>query len=471
MEEKNLQQALKTAPTAAPNNEKAPTELGTQPIGSLLLKYALPAIIAMTATSILNLVDCAFIGNGAGQDAIAGLATTLPFMNLAAAFGAMVGVGASSIISIRLGQHDYKTANRVLGNTVTLNIVISLLYSIVCWAFLDPLLEAFGAKDPATKVCAREYMEVLLLGNVIAHSYLGLNSIIRSAGHPRLSMTCTITAVIINTILDWLFVIEWQMDIRGAAIATVIAQAVGLTMEFAILSRRSELLHLQRGIYRVDLKIVRQILSIGLSPCLMNCCACLVVLIINGQLSVYGGKEALGAYGIINKVVFFFLMIVMGFNQGMQPIVGYNWGARQNDRVWRCLRFTIVCATIVTTVGFVCGELLPGFIVYQMGARDSMADIATHGFRLNVIALPIVGAQMVIGNFFQSIGHAGKSIFLSLTRQLLFLIPFLYTLPIWFDLDGVWASLPASDAISCIAAFGMLWWLIQSTRKKEIENG
>ena len=447
--------------------KKVPTELGTQNIGSLLLKYALPAIIAMTASSILNIVDCAFIGNGAGQDAIAGLATTLPFMNLAAAFGAMVGVGASSIISIRLGQRDYKTAQHVLGNTITLNIVISILFALLCWIFLDPMLDLFGAKSELTRMYASEYMQVLLLGNVITHCYLGLNSVIRSAGHPKLSMICTITAVCINTLLDWLFVIEWKTGIQGAAIATVIAQGVALAMELVILSRNNELLHLQRGIYSINLTIIRQILAIGLSPCLMNICSCLVVILINDGMFRYGGDAALGAYGIVNKVVFFFLMIVMGLNQGMQPIVGYNWGARQNSRVWRCLKYTIIGATIVTTLGFLIGETMPGVIVRMMGASGEMERIAIMGFRIDVMVFSLVGCQMVVSNFFQSIGHAGKSIFLSMSRQLLFLIPGLIILPEFYGLPGVWFAIPLSDTISIIFSVGMLVLLVRKTKRQE----
>jgi len=477
MEEKNLQQALKTAPTAALDNEKAPTELGTQPIGSLLLKYALPAIIAMTASSLYNNVDRIFIGQGVGPDAISGLATTFPFMNLAAAFGAMIGVGASAVISIRLGQKDYKTAQNVLGNTLIFNLILGIVFTAACLPFLDQILLLFGASQN-TLPYARDYMQVILLGNVISHSYFGLNAVLRSAGHPRAAMYCTILTVVVNTILDPLFIWGFGMGIRGAAIATILSQAISLAIQFRLFCNPHEVLHLRRGIYRPSLKIARQILAIGASPFLMNCCACMVVLIINGQMRKYGdmldvpngGDMAIAAYGITNSVVFFFLMVVMGFNQGMQPIVGFNWGARQNARVWRCLRFTVICATIVSTLGFAVCELFPATITHLFTDDEVITSLCSRGFRVSSVMLPIVGAQMVIGNFFQSIGHAGKSIFLSLTRQLLFLIPFLYTLPIWFDLDGVWASLPASDAISCIAAFGMLWWLIQSTRKKEIKN-
>lgn len=442
--------------------QTAPIELGTEPIGRLLLKYALPAIIAMTATSLLNNIDRFFISRCAGPDAISGLGATMPFMNLGAAFGAMIGVGAGAVLSIRLGQRDYKTAQHVLGNTITLNIIISLLVTVSCIAFLDPMLYLFGASE-RTIAYARPYMLVILGGGIITHSYLGLNSVIRSTGHPIFSMACTITTVLSNAVLDWLLV--WVLDtgIAGAAWATILAQGIGLIMELVILSRKREIVHLQHGIYSLSSRIVRQILIIGLSPFLMNLCACLVVLLINQSMREYGGDYALGAYSIVNGVIFFFLMIVMGINQGMQPIVGYNWGARQNDRVWRTLRFAIMGATAVTAVGFLIGECCPELVTGLFSEGDSegakqILELSTRGFHINVLALPLVGGQMVITNFFQSIGHAGKSIFLSLSRQLLFLIPGLLILPHYFGLDGVWGALPVSDCVSCIATWLMLWW-------------
>ena len=452
--------------------QNAPIELGTEPIGRLLLKYALPAIIAMTASSLYNNVDRIFIGQGVGPDAISGLASTFPFMNLSAAFGAMIGVGASAIISIRLGQKDYKTAQHVLGNTLIFNLLLGIVFTAACWPFLDQILLLFGASQN-TLPYARDYMEVILLGNVISHSYFGLNAVLRAAGHPREAMYCTILTVVVNTILDPVFIWTLDMGIRGAAYATILSQAISLCIQLRLFSNPKEVLHLQRGIYRPSLTIARQILSIGASPFLMNCCACLVVLIINSQMRTYGdmldvrngGDMAIAAYGITNSIVFFFLMIVMGFNQGMQPIVGYNWGARQNHRVWRCVNFTILCATIVSSVGFVVCELFPETLTHFFTNDATITMMATRGFRVSCIMLPAVGAQMVIGNFFQSIGHAGKSIFLSVTRQLLFLVPFLYTLPQFLDLDGVWLSLPASDAVSFTVATSMFIWLVRKVKK------
>lgn len=448
-----------------------PTALGTKPVGQLLFHYTLPAIIAMTAASMLNIVDRFFISRVVGADAISGLGATMPFVNLGAAFGAMVGVGASAVMSIRLGQRDYATAQRVLGNTISLNIVISLIVTVVCLAFLRPMLFLFGASE-STIQYAQPYMSVILAGGIITHSYLGLNSVIRSAGHPLFSMICTIIAVLANVFLDWLFVWLWGWGIEGAAWATVLAQGIGLVMQLFLLNDRNEVIRLQRGIYRIRLDIVRQILVIGLSPFLMNLCACMVVIIINNSMKHYGGDYAVGAYSIVNGIIFFFLMIVMGINQGMQPIVGYNWGARQNDRVWRCLTYAIIGGTMVTTVGFVVGEFFPEVCtrIFSDGTdagAQSILRLSTAGFRICVVALPFVGAQMVIGNFFQSIGHAAKSIFLSLTRQLLFLIPGLLILPRYWGLDGVWAALPVSDFVSFSFSVGMLVWLYQHIQKRK----
>lgn len=446
-------------------SQNAPIELGRKPIGRLLLQYATPAIIAMTASSLYNNIDRIFIGQCVGPMAISGLATTFPFMNLAAAFGAMVGVGASTLISVRLGQKDYKTANHVLGNTITLNLILGILFTIVCWAFLDPILYLFGASRQ-TLPYARDYMEIILLGNVISHSYFGLNAVLRAAGHPRLAMRCTIITVILNAILDPIFIWYLNMGIRGAAIATIISQATSLAIELWLFSRPREIIHLQHGIYRLNLTIIRQTLAIGLSPFLMNSCACLVVLFINRGMRDFGGDYALGAYGIVNSVIFFFLMIVMGLNQGMQPIVGYNWGARQDDRVWHTLRLTIIGATVITVTGFVIGEFIPETITHIFTTNEHITQLASHGFRLCVSVFPLVGAQMVIGNFFQSIGHAGKSIFLSISRQMLFLIPLLNILPRYMMLDGVWLSIPISDSVSFCFAIGMLLWEINHIKSK-----
>ena len=468
-----------------------PTELGTKSIRRLLFEYAVPAIIAMTAASLYNIVDSIFIGhigpNGAWGNsdgmAISGLALTFPLMNISIALGAMVGVGASTVISVRLGQREYDTAQHVLGNTVVLNIVLGAIFMAVCLYWLDPILALFGASE-ATLPYARDYMTVILLGNVISHSYFGLNAVLRSAGHPEKAMYCTILTVVINALLDPLFIFNFNFPlgfaawrgqelstfnfqlglgwgIKGAATATILSQLISLIWQFKLLSNKNEMLHLHRGIYGLRPRIIRQIIAVGMSPFLMNLCACLVVLIINKSMKQYGGDTAIAAYGIVNRVVFLFIMMVMGLNQGMQPIVGYNWGARQNDRVWQTLRLTILCAEVVVITGFIMGEFFPNTLTHLFTDNLPIIAMADRGFRIDVMMFPFVGIQMVIGNFFQSIGHAGKSIFQSITRQMLFLIPGLILLPPYFGLDGVWLAIPVSDMLSFFVSTGMLWWLIR----------
>jgi len=327
----------------------AATELGTERIRKLLMQYAVPAIIAMTASSLYNMVDSIFIGHGVGPLAISGLALTFPLMNLAAAFGSLVGVGAATLVSMRLGQRDYGTAQNILGNVVVLNLIIGLAFGITTLLLLDPILYFFGASE-ATIGYARDYMSIILMGNVITHMYLGLNSVLRASGHPRKSMYATIYTVVINAALDPLFIYGFGWGIRGAAIATVLAQVIALIWQFHILSDKSELLHFRRGIYRLRRKIVRDILAIGMSPFLMNLAACFIVILINKGLKQYGGDLMIGAYGIVNRLAFFFVMIVMGINQGMQPIAGYNFGARQYDRVRNGVRVCMAMAAGITLV-------------------------------------------------------------------------------------------------------------------------
>lgn len=450
----------------------AAMELGTERIRKLLVQYAVPAIIAMTASSLYNMVDSIFIGQGVGPLAISGLALTFPLMNLAAAFGSLVGVGAATLVSMRLGQRDYGTAQKVLGNVVTLNLVIGIAFGGLTLAFLDPILYFFGASE-ATIGYARDYMRIILLGNVVTHMYLGLNSVLRAAGHPRKSMYATINTVVINALLDPLFIYGFGWGIEGAAIATVLAQLVSLVWQFRLLSDRSELLHLRRGIYRPEGKIVRNILAIGMSPFLMNLAACFIVILINKGLKEYGGDLNIGAYGIVNRLAFFFVMVVMGLNQGMQPIAGYNFGARQFARVDRVLKLTIVGATGVMTLGFLVGEFAPRLAVSAFTKDPELIRLASEGMRIVFCCFPIIGFQMVTTNFFQSIGMAGKAIFLSLSRQLLFLMPGLIFLPRIFDEMtrwdgswGVWCSMPLSDLLASVVAAVMLGHQFRKFRTK-----
>lgn len=444
--------------------QKTPTALGTEPIGKLLMQYAIPAIIAMTASSLYNMVDSIFIGHGVGKMAISGLALTFPLMNLAAAFGSLVGVGAATLVSVKLGQRDYDTAQRVLGNVLVLNVIIGILFTVLTLIFLDPILYFFGGSEH-TIGYARDYMQVILLGNVVTHIYLGLNAVLRSAGHPRKAMIATIATVLINTALDPLFIFGFGWGIRGAAIATIVAQVLALVWQFKLFSNKDELLHFHRGIFRLRRKIVFDSFAIGMSPFLMNLASCFIVILINQGLKRYGGDLAIGAFGIVNRLVFLFVMIVMGINQGMQPIAGYNFGAQQYARVTKVLKLTIYGATLVTTIGFLMGMFMPELAVSIFTSDSELIALSSEGLRLVVLFFPIVGFQMVASNFFQSIGMAGKAIFLSLTRQMLLLIPCLLILPQFYGQTGVWVSMPVSDCIASLISAGMLWWQFRQFKK------
>ena len=437
------------------DKNKATLELGTKPVGRLLVQYALPAIIAMTASSLYNMVDSIFIGQGVGALAISGLAVTFPFMNLSAAFGAGVGVGSSSYLSVKLGQKDYSTAQRILGNNVTLNVIIGLLFSVVSLLFLDPILYFFGASEQ-TLPYAREYMVIILLGNIITHLYFGMNAVLRAASKPREAMYTTIFTVVFNSLLDPLFIYTFDMGIRGAAIATILSQTVALVWQIRLFSDKSQLLHLKRGIYRLDNTIVKNILGIGISPFAMNATACLVAIFVNQRLLEYGGDLAVGAYGIANRVAFIFIMINFGVNQGMQPIAGYNYGAQNYDRLMRVLKLAMIAGTCITTSGFLVAEFIPHICVSLFTSDTELTELSVNGLRIMMAAMPIVGYQMIVTNFFQSIGKAKISIFLSLSRQLLFLVPLIGVLPLFFGVNGVWVAMPISDSFSALFALVMM---------------
>ena len=441
-----------------------PTELGTKPIGSLIKQYAVPGIIAMTASSLYNMVDSIYIGHIAdvGSLSIAGLAVTFPLMNISTAFGTLVGVGAATMISVLLGQKNYGAAQKVLCNDITLNIITGVIFTIVSLLWMDPILRFFGASD-ATLPFAREYMIVIALGNAVTHLYFGLNSIVRSSGNPKLAMGLTLFTVISNAILDPIFIFVLGMGIKGAALATVLCQCMSLGYTLWYFLNPERFLHLPRSwkVFRVDWKIAKDSLAIGLGPFLMNLASCIVVLFINQQLVKWGGDLAIGAYGIVNRISFLFVMVVMGFNQGMQPIAGYNYGARQYGRVREVYVKTALWATLVTTVGFIVSEFLSGPTVSIFTGDPVLLEKAARGLQKMNIAFPIVGFQMVTTNLFQCLGMVKKSVFLSLSRQLLFLLPCIYILPPLLESEnGVWYSFPLSDSIAAfltaLLAVGLL---------------
>ena len=451
-------------------DKKLLTELSEKPVFSLLLQYAIPAIVAMVASSLYNIVDGIFIGQGVGAGAIMGLAITMPIMNLSAAFGAMVGVGGSTLLSVKLGEKDYNFAAKILGNVITLNCIIGIGLGAVMLLFLDPILRFFGASD-YTIPYARDFMVIVLIGNVFTHLFLGLNAMLRSSGKPKKAMKATIMTVIINIALAPLFIFVLHLGIRGAALATVLSQLIVLLWQFKLFSSPDELIHLRRDTYRLERRIVTGSLSIGLSPFLINLCACIVVIIINKQLVSYGGDVAVGAYGIANRMMFFFVMVVIGINQGMQPIAGFNFGAKHYTRLNQVLKYAITIATGIWIVGFIVCVLLATPVASAFTNDEELLKEAAHALRVMNLVVPIIGFQMITIGFFQSIGKAGISIFLSLTRQLLFLVPLLLILPNFFGLEGIWYSVPIADGTAAItAAIVLIYHMRKFKMRGKLEN-
>lgn len=450
--------------------QDSPLSLGTDSLSSLLWRYAVPAIIAQVSSSLYNIIDSIFVGQGVGPMAISGLALTMPVMNLSAAFGAMVGVGSSALTSIRLGQGNKRAAELILGNVVLLNVVMGVAFMALGLFFLDDLLYLFGASDESIPY-AREFMRVILIGNVITHLYLGLNNQLRVTGYPQKAMHTMLLSVVLNLVLCPLFIFVFKWGIAGSAWATVIAQTVALGWQLHHFSNRQNFLSFRRDSFRFNRDIVRGTLSIGMAPFIMQCCACVVVIFVNNTMQHYGGDLAIGAYGIVNRVAFLFTMVVMGLNHGMQPIVGYNYGAKNYERVRRILFMTIGWATVVTTVGFLVCQLFPEYVVRLFAKEDGSGDatqlitLASHGLQAILIAFPIVGFSMVVGNFFQYIGKAKRAILLSMTRQMLFIVPLLVVLPPLWGQDGVWYSTPIADTMAMLLALVLLIYQLRKLRR------
>jgi putative MATE family efflux protein len=433
------------------SDSQNPLVLGYGNIRKLLWQYSIPSIIAMIATSLYSIIDSIFIGHGVGAMALAGLSISFPFMNLAAAFGSLIGVGAAAMMSVRLGAKDYRSAEEILGNLVLLNVITGLLFSSVCFIFLDPILYFFGASE-ATLPYARDFMKILLYGNVLTHLYFGLNGLMRSSGYPRKAMITVLISVFANVILAPIFIFYFHWGIKGAALATMLAQTSAFIYELCHFFNKKNFIHFKPNIFVLKKDIVYGIISIGIAPFLLNACASIIVIIVNRKLLLYGGDMAVGAFGVVNRLAMLFVMIVLGLTQGMQPIVGYNYGAKQYDRVIKAFRLTVLIATLLTTIGFVLGELFPTAMVSLFTSDAELMHLSKIGLQISVAVFPIVGFQIVVSQFFQSIGKAKEAVFLSLSRQMLFLFPLLLIIPHFWELNGVWMSMPISDFMATIVA-------------------
>ena len=453
--------------------------LGSDNIGSLLWRYAAPAIIAMASNSIYHIIDSIFVGHGVGGAAIAGMAITMPIMNIAGAFGAMVGVGAAARMSIRLGEGNMQAAEKTLANAVMLNLILGFLLMAFMLIFLDPILQLFSGGNASAETIgyARDFMRIILLGNMTQHMYLGLNEQIRASGYPQKSMRIILTAVALNLCLNPLFIFKFGWGIKGSALATVISQAVSFLIASSHFCQKSSFVRFRRAAFVLDWKIIKAIISIGLAPFMVNICASLVAAFVNTALLKYGGTGVhdvvqtthasadifVGAYGIANRVVMLLIMVIQGLNQGMQPIVGYNFGAKQYDRVRKALYMTIGCGMTISTLGFLACQIFPEgiaslFVDSAKGGDETlMIAAASQAMRIIVTMFPLVGFQIVAAAFFQYIGHAKLAIFVSMTRQMLFLLPLLWIIPRYMGATGVWMSMPIADCASITLAAILLY--------------
>ncbi len=428
--------------------------------------YAVPGIIAQTAASLYNMVDSIYIGHikDVGAAAISGLAVTFPLMNLSVALGTLVGVGSMTMISVMLGQKNYETASRILSNVLSINTIIGLLFTIVSLCFLSPILRFFGASD-LTLPYAKDYMTIILIGNVITHLYFGFNGIIRASGNPKTAMGLTLFTVGSNAILDPIFIFTFGMGIQGAALATVICQLMALCYTLKFFFNGKSFLHFPKPLFQINPRLAKSFMSIGMGPFLMNSAACIVSIFINKQLGRYGGDLSIGSYGIINRFTFLFIMIVMGFTQGLQPIAGYNYGARQYSRVKEIFILTTKWTLLITTVCFLISELFPEAAIGLFTSDEELKSIATRGIKIMNASFGLVGFGMTTTVFFQCLGMVKKSIFLSLSRQLLFLVPLLFILPQFMAEKGVWISFPIADFVSSVISFIMIMYLFRKFNK------
>ena len=444
-------------------------ELETKKISKLVWDYALPAIIGTMVNATYNIVDRIFIGQGVGALAISGLAVTFPVMNLTAALGMLVGAGASSRISISLGKRDHERAEKILGNSFLLTIALNLVFITLLMIFLEPILMAFGASEE-TYPFARDYLQIILPGNIFVTMTYSFNSMMRASGYPQKAMYTMLIGAFLNIILDPIFIFVFGMGIAGVAWATIISMFLGMLFVMHHFTRKSSSLRLKRKNLRFEKSILIAIVSIGLSPFFMQVAASGVAVLMNTSLKTYGGDLAIGAYGILLSMFMLIIMFVIGLNQGLQPIIGYNYGAESYPRVKATFFYGIKIATVVTTAGFLLGVFFPRLFARAFTSDVQLLNLAENALRISILAFPLVGFQVVLSGFFQSIGQAKKSIILSLSRQLIFLIPSIIILPRLFGLNGVWAATPVSDFMGALLAAYFFWRQIKVFRSLEQSN-
>ncbi|MGL5512885.1 MAG: MATE family efflux transporter, partial [Sporomusa sp.] len=411
--------------------------LGQERISKLLWKYSLPAIIGMVVNALYNIVDSIFVGNGIGNIGLTAVTIAFPVMIVLLAIGMLIGVGASTLVSIRLGEQKHAEAEIILGNALTLMIVAVLPTITVALLFLDPMLVLLGAESNVLPY-AREFTRIILLGSIFMHIGFGLNNIIRAEGNPKVAMATMLIAALLNTALNPLFIFVFKLGIGGSALATVTSQAVSAAWVLRYLTSDKSILKLRRCNLRLDKKIVYEIIKIGMSPFVMQIAASVVSVLYNYSLLRYGGELAVAAIGVINRVSLLILMPVFGISQGVQPILGYNYGAKNYDRVVRVLKLGIYAATAVSTLGFIVTQLFAAPIVRLFNNSPELIAIGATGLKVFLAMLPIIGFQVIGAIYFQAVGKARLAIFLSMSRQVIILIPAIWFLPLFFGLQGIW---------------------------------
>ena len=443
-------------------------ELATAPIGRLLLRYSLPAIVGTVVMAVYNIIDSVVIGHAIDDpNVVAGIAVTFPVMNLATALGMLIGAGAATRISIVMGQDDRPLAELILGNSVLLTIIIGLTYISAFAIWLNPILHIFGA-SPQSLPYAREFLLWVLPAMVLMNLTFSYNNVMRATGYPGRAMATNLIGAGLNLILAPLFLFVFKWGIRGAAIATDISMMVTAFFVMSHFFDKRSTVHFKRGIFRFSWPVIRSVLYIGMAPFLINVAGAVINAIVNSSLLKYGGDNAIAAVVVFNRFVTVFVFIVIGLCQGMQPILGYNYGARKLQRLWRTLTIGAVTGLVVTTTGALIGHFFPRPIASMFMQDDRQIECAVNCLSITTLTLWVVGFQIVATSFFQSLGMAGKAVFLSLTRQILFMIPLLCILPPLYGLNGVWSCFPISDAVAAIVSALMLIWQIKHIKGASI---
>lgn len=442
--------------------------LGKDPIPKLLIKFSIPAIIGMLINVLYNIVDRIFIGQGVGALAISGVGLTFPFMTILMAFGMLVGIGGAALVSIKLGENKFEEAQNILGNSFILLIIVSLIVTFATISSMDFLLNLFGASE-TTFGYAKDYITIIMAGAIFNCVGFGLNNSIRSDGSPNIAMMTNLLGAITNIILDYLFIMKFNMGIKGAAYATVIGQTLNTVWVLYYFTKGKGNLKLKKKYFKLDMNIVKAIFAIGMSPFAIQLASSVVNVLANTTLKANGGDYAIGTMSILISIVMIFLMPIFGLNQGSQPIIGYNYGAKLYHRVKHALSITIISATSICIIGAIIVQTNPSFLINIFTHDENILQIGTSGIKIFFLMLPVIGFQIITSNFFQAIGKARISLLLSLSRQVLILIPLLIILPKYFGLNGVWMSYPISDITSTLLTTVFLKIELKDLKKKESE--